>query len=108
MYKAKHVDTEKALKYIKELIYRYYQECEVEKQKVDKFYSGVQKGLDIAEEIFLRFLPPLPTDTRHRLRNVPAGAPQRRSVMKTTDFCSYAELPLPTADDHDVSGLLDD
>ena len=30
------------------------------------------------------------------------------SVMKTTDFCSYAELPLPTADDHDVSGLLDD
>lgn len=30
------------------------------------------------------------------------------SVMKTTDFCSYAELPLPAADDHDVSGLLDD
>ena len=53
MYKAKHVDTEKALKYIEELRYRYYQECEEEKQKVAKFYSGVQKGLDIAEEIFL-------------------------------------------------------
>lgn len=53
MYKAKHVDTEKALKYIEELRNRYYQECEVEKQKVAKFYSGVQKGLDIAEEIFL-------------------------------------------------------
>ncbi len=53
MYKAKHVDTEKALKYIKELRNRYYQECEVEKQMVAKYYSGVQKGLDIAEDIFL-------------------------------------------------------
>lgn len=53
MYKAKHVDTEKALKYIEELSIKYYQECEIEKQKVAKFYSGVQKGLDIAKEIFL-------------------------------------------------------
>lgn len=33
MYKAKHVDTEKALKYFEELSYKYYQECEVEKQE---------------------------------------------------------------------------
>lgn len=30
------------------------------------------------------------------------------AVYRKTDFCSYAELPLPAADDHDVSGLLDD
>lgn len=30
------------------------------------------------------------------------------SVMKTTDYCSYAELPLPEADDHTVSGLLEE
>lgn len=30
------------------------------------------------------------------------------AVMKTTDFCSYGELPLSAADDHDVSGLLED
>ena len=53
MYKAKHVDAEKALKHLKELRYRYYQECEVEKQKVARYYSGLQKGLDIAEDIFL-------------------------------------------------------
>ena len=53
MYKAKHVDTEKALNYIKERRNRYYQECEAEKQKVDKFYSGVQMGIDIAEDIFM-------------------------------------------------------
>lgn len=29
-------------------------------------------------------------------------------VRKTADFCSYAELPLPDADDHTVSGLLDE
>ena len=30
------------------------------------------------------------------------------AVVKSTDYCSYAELPLPEIDDHDVSGLLDD
>ena len=30
------------------------------------------------------------------------------AVMKTNDYCSYGELPLPEADDHDVSGLLDE
>ena len=30
------------------------------------------------------------------------------SIMKTTDYCSYAELPLPEADDHTVSGLLEE
>lgn len=53
MYKAKHVDTEKALKYIEELRNRFYQESQVEKQMVAKYYSGIQKGLDIAERIFL-------------------------------------------------------
>ena len=30
------------------------------------------------------------------------------AVVKSTDYCSYAELPLPEIDDHDVSGLLED
>ena len=32
----------------------------------------------------------------------------RGAVVKTTDYCSYADYPLPEVDDHDVSGLLDD
>ena len=32
----------------------------------------------------------------------------RGAILKTTDYCSYAELPLPEHDDHTVSGLLDD
>lgn len=31
-----------------------------------------------------------------------------QGAVKSTDYCSFAELPLPAADDHDVSGLLDD
>ena len=30
------------------------------------------------------------------------------AVYRKTDYCSYAELPLPEIDDHDVSGLLED
>lgn len=52
MYKAKNVDTDKALEYINES--RRYQERSesIEIISVQKFYEGIRKGLDIAEEIF--------------------------------------------------------
>lgn len=51
-YKAKNVDTDKALEYI-EWSRKYQDEAErLELAKVRKYYDGVRKGLDIAEEIF--------------------------------------------------------
>ena len=51
-YKAKNVDTDKALKHI-EWSRKYQDEAErLEDARVKKYYEGVRKGLDIAEEIF--------------------------------------------------------
>lgn len=51
-YKAKNVDTDKALKHI-EWSRKYQDEAEcLELSKVQKYYEGVRKGLDIAEGIF--------------------------------------------------------
>lgn len=51
-YKAKNVDTEKALEYI-EWNRKYQDELErLEMAKTQKYYEGVRKGLDIADEIF--------------------------------------------------------
>lgn len=52
MYKAKNVDTDKALDYINENR-RYEQQAEIlEITSVRKYHEGISKGLDIAEEIF--------------------------------------------------------
>lgn len=51
-YKAKNVDTDKALEHI-EWSRKYQDEAErLELAKVQKYYEGVRKGLDIAEGIF--------------------------------------------------------
>lgn len=51
-YKAKNVDTDKALEYI-EWSRKFQEEREnVETTAVKKYYEGVRKGLDIGEEIF--------------------------------------------------------
>lgn len=51
-YKAKQVDTDKALEYIRDSR-RYQEQAEVlELEKIKQFYAGIRKGLDIAEEIF--------------------------------------------------------
>lgn len=51
-YKAKNVDTDKALKHI-EWNRKYQEEMErLETAKVKKFYEGVREGLNIAEGIF--------------------------------------------------------
>lgn len=51
-YKAKNVDTDKALEHI-EWSRKYQDEAErLELSKTQKYYEGVRKGLDIAEEIF--------------------------------------------------------
>ena len=51
-YKAKHVDTDKALAYINSCRTYQDQRESIEYEKVKKFHEGVRKGLDIAEEIF--------------------------------------------------------
>lgn len=52
MYKAKNVDTDKALNYINESR-RYQQQAEnLEIKSAQKYHEGIRKGLDIAEEIF--------------------------------------------------------
>lgn len=51
-YKAKNVDTNKALEHI-EWIRKYQDEAErLENAKTQKYYEGIRKGLDIAEGIF--------------------------------------------------------
>lgn len=51
-YKAKNVDTDKALEYI-EWSRKYQDELErLEIAKTQKYYEGVRKGLDVAEGIF--------------------------------------------------------
>lgn len=51
-YKAKNVDTDKALEHI-EWSRKYQDEAErLETAKVQKYHEGIRKGLDIAEEIF--------------------------------------------------------
>lgn len=51
-YKAKNVDTDKALEHI-EWSRKYQNEAErLEIAKTQKYYEGVRKGLDIAEGIF--------------------------------------------------------
>lgn len=51
-YKAKNVDTDKALEHI-EWSRKYQDEAErLENAKIQKYYEGIRKGLDIAEEIF--------------------------------------------------------
>lgn len=51
-YKAKNVDTDKALKHI-EWSRKYQDEAErLENTATKKYYEGIRKGLDIAEEIF--------------------------------------------------------
>lgn len=52
MYKAKNIDTDKALKEIEES--RSYQEkaTQMRIEKERSFLEGVNKGLDIAEELF--------------------------------------------------------
>ena len=51
-YKAKQVDTDKALAYIYSCRTHQDQRESIEYEKVRKFHEGVRKGLDIAEEIF--------------------------------------------------------
>lgn len=51
-YKAKNVDTDKALEHI-EWSRKYQDEAErLEMAKTQKYYEGIRRGLDIAEEIF--------------------------------------------------------
>lgn len=52
MYKAKNVDTDKALEALEKARDIQDRKRAVEIREVQKYYEGVCKGLDIAEEIF--------------------------------------------------------
>ena len=51
-YKAKNVDTDKALKYLKDTSKYQFEMENLETAKVKKYYEGIRKGLDMAEGIF--------------------------------------------------------
>ena len=53
MYKAKNVDTDKALKAIDEARELHIARTETEIKEKRAFLQGLEKGLDIAESIFL-------------------------------------------------------
>lgn len=51
-YRAKHIDTDKAIEHIEYLIKKSYTDQAFKKQKIDEYYEGLRKGLDIAESLF--------------------------------------------------------
>lgn len=51
-YKAKNIDTDKALEYIESSRKCQYEKEHLENAKTQKYYEGIRKGLDIAEGIF--------------------------------------------------------
>lgn len=51
-YKAKQVDTDKALEYIQSCKTYQDQRENFEYEKIKKYHEGIRKGLDVAEEIF--------------------------------------------------------
>lgn len=52
MYKAKNVDTDKALAALEESRVFQCGECGRKINELQKYYEGVARGLDIAEQIF--------------------------------------------------------
>ncbi len=52
LYKTENIDTKKALDHIAEARKRYQAERVKEQEKIQKYYEGLQKGLDIAEDMF--------------------------------------------------------
>lgn len=52
LYRTENLDTKKALDHIAEARRQYQAERVKEQEKVQKYYEGLQKGLDIAEDMF--------------------------------------------------------
>lgn len=52
LYQTENIDTKKALDHIAETRKRYQTEQIKEQEKIQKYYEGLQKGLDIAEDMF--------------------------------------------------------
>ena len=52
LYQTENIDTKKALNHIAETRKRYQVEQIKEQEKIQKYYEGLQKGLDIAEDMF--------------------------------------------------------
>ena len=52
MYKAKNVDTDKALEALEKARDIQSRECGIKINELQKYYEGVAKGLDIAVSIF--------------------------------------------------------
>ena len=53
MYKAKNIDTDKALEAIESARQGQQQQEYIDRAKTQAYYDGVRKGLDIAERLFL-------------------------------------------------------
>ena len=53
MYKAKNVNTDKALDFIDNARTRFERERHLKEREILSYYEGLYKGLEIAESIFL-------------------------------------------------------
>jgi hypothetical protein len=51
-YKAKNIDTDKALEYLKEVSRDSYGKQHLEEQKIKKYYEGYRDGISIAQNMF--------------------------------------------------------
>ena len=67
MYKAKNVDTDKALAAIEKNRHYFEQLKSSELNAIDKYYAGIQRGLDMAEELF--------TCSNHEKQAIPYNGP---------------------------------
>lgn len=52
MYKARNVDTDKALEYIDSMREYYESERRCQEREIKKYYEGFNRALDIVKEIF--------------------------------------------------------
>lgn len=52
VYKAKNIDTDKALEHLQEVVRHIYDRQFLETQKIEKYYEGYRDGISVAQDMF--------------------------------------------------------
>lgn len=95
IYKAKHVDTDKALEQI-EWSRKYQDQAEVlEIERIRKYHEGLRKGLDIAQELF-------------ECSNYESKEPSYEDGVRDVIYELAKELDVPSQDIRESSMSLDE
>lgn len=95
IYKAKRVDTDKALEQI-EWSRKYQDQAEVlEIEKIKKYHEGIRKGLDIAQELF-------------ECSNYESKEPSYEDGVRGVIYELAKELDVPSQDIRESSMSLDE